>query len=302
VRNVTFTPTADTYVQASAPEKGFGRKAQLMVDGSPERVALLGFDVSVLNGAAADRPTQILSATLRLYSMTAADFGGSVSVFPEGDLDEEEATWENSPFAVDAGTPVGQFRSIWIHRFYELDLTPFLRAALPRRFVVRIASDRANGVMYRSTDGASDKGPRLIVNFAYDPDESQSLARSFGSDPPTGAPTAKPTIPEWEDARTPRDPPSAYFNYDPDSAYGPERWYRRAPDGYYDGLKKLKTSMRYNKCREGRRQSPRDLCRVKDECLEFHEARYRVSAARGGCAGPSWRNIACCLGGYAGLS
>ena len=133
------------------------------MDGSPERVALLGFDVSVLNGAAADRPTQILGARLRLYALTAADFGGSVSVFPEGDLDADATTWENSPCAADrAGTPVGQFRSVWRHRFYELDLTPFLRAALPRRFVVRIASDRDNGVMYRSTDGAGEKGPGLL--------------------------------------------------------------------------------------------------------------------------------------------
>lgn len=276
VRNATFTPTADTYVQATAPDEVFGRKAQLMVDGSPERVALLHFDVAVLNGGTGDGPAQVLGATLRLYSMTESDFGGYVSVIPEGSLNKKEATWATSPYAAQrTGTPVGQFRGVWVNRFYELDLTSFLRESLPREFVVRISSDRDNGVMYRSRDGASDKGPRLEVRFAYDPDVSRPLARSFGSDPPTVAPTVKPTVPEWADALTPRDPPDSYFNYRPGSSYGPERWHRARGDGYYDRLKKLTTDMRRNRCRDGRRQSPRNLCQTDQECLEYHEARYR---------------------------
>jgi hypothetical protein len=87
-----------------------------MVDISPERGALLQIDMSVLNGATL---TQVLSATLWLYSLTAAKCGGSESVIPEGNLNEDAAAWETSPYTADrTGAPVGAFERIWVHRFY----------------------------------------------------------------------------------------------------------------------------------------------------------------------------------------
>ena len=135
-----------------------------------------------------------------------------------------------------------------------MDLTRALRGggSVPRAFVVRISSDSSNGVMYRSADGASPNGPLLTVKFAYDPNTNEALARSFGSDPPTPKPTVRPTTPEWDDARTPADPSRTYFNYNPRSSYGPERWHRATPGGYYDKLKKLKTNVWRNNARTGR--------------------------------------------------
>ncbi|KAL7554397.1 hypothetical protein ACHAWF_017847 [Thalassiosira exigua] len=274
VRNRTFVPVADTTIERGVVSAQ-GNKAQLMVDGSPERVCLLKFDISVLRGRTENEPTQILSAKLRLYSMTKSDFGGFVSIIPGGHIDEASTTWANSPYADrNKGAPVGEFRSIWPNKFYELDITPYFRdpEGIPRYFVLRIASDSSNGVMYRSTAGDSENGPRLIVNFAYDPDTNIPLAREFGSAPPTPAPTV---VPEWADARTPQNPERGYFNYNPRSNFGPDRWQRVAPDGYYDGLRNLKTDARRNRCSDGRRQSPRNLCRTGDECLEYHETRHR---------------------------
>ena len=237
------------------------------------------FDISVLNGNTNNEPEQILSATLRLYSMTGADFGGYVSIIPEGGINEDTTTWDNSPYATqELGTRIGQFRSIWPSQFYEMDITHAFRGGvIPKTFLIRISSDHQNGVMWRSTDGASDNGPRLVVKFAYEPDTNKALAKLFGSDPPTPLPTMKPTIPEWSNPQTPSNPLRTYFNYNPRSSYGPERWNRVTSDGYHDKFKKLKTDVWRNKCKDGRRQSPRDLCRTNDKCLEYHETRPRVS-------------------------
>ena len=92
VRNATFTPVEDSYIQRSEGT-AFGRKAQLKVDGSPESVELMKFDVSVLNGDNNNEPDQILSAVLSPYSMTESDFGGVVSIVPGGDMDGDAPTW-----------------------------------------------------------------------------------------------------------------------------------------------------------------------------------------------------------------
>lgn len=84
VANATFASVADTFIQNGAASKqSFNDKAQLMVDGRPERVALIKFDMSILNGGVTNsEPEQILSATLRLYAMTQSVFGGMLVSFP----------------------------------------------------------------------------------------------------------------------------------------------------------------------------------------------------------------------------
>mmetsp|Transcript_5097 Transcript_5097/g.12812 ORF Transcript_5097/g.12812 Transcript_5097/m.12812 type:complete len:1141 (+) Transcript_5097:142-3564(+) len=291
VANTTLVPVADTYIEEGSDGMN-GNRAQLMVDGSPRRVSLIKFDTSILNmGDAINEPRQVLSAVLRLYSLTSSDFGGYVHVIPDGDdddLDEGTTTWENSRYGEfkkrgkrDDQTPIGQFRSIWKNRYYEMDITEAFRGAengiMPpptSSIVVRLSSDDPNGIIYRSRDGNSDNGPRLTVTFAYDPSDTPLLAQEFGSDPPTSSPTIKP---EWDDAVVPPNPGRTYFNYDVnDRTFGPSRWNRIAPDGYYDRLRRLKTDTRRNRCVDGRRQSPRDLCRTSDKCLEFHETRLTV--------------------------
>lgn len=276
VANTTFAPTADTYIQRGKTSS-YGNMAQMFVDGSPERVALMKFDISSLNVNTKDGPDQILSAVLRLYSMQQSDFGGYVSIIPGGDFDEDTVTWDTVPYGRDeTGTPLGQFRSVWPDKYYEIDITEAFRGeSIPQTFVIRISSDvREGAAVFRSRDGGAENGPRLVVNFAYDADTNKAMAQMWGSNPPTQSPTI---MPEWEDAVTPSNPLRTYFKYDPRSSFGPNRWDRVTPDGYYDRLRGLRTDTRRNRCEDGRRQSPQNLCETNDQCLEFHETRPRVS-------------------------
>ncbi|KAL7529044.1 hypothetical protein ACHAWF_002817 [Thalassiosira exigua] len=94
---------------------------------------------------------------------------------------------------------------------------------------------------------------------------------------PTPAPTTpSPTIGSWEDAAQPPNPPRDYFNYDPRSEYGPWEWTRVASDRYYERFRRLRLDVRRNRCANGKRQSPRDLCRTTAKCEEIHETRMRA--------------------------
>ena len=277
VAETIFRPVADTFIQEGVNEPK-GLKAQMMIDGNPNRVSLLQFDIRKLKINTIHAPTQILSVKLRLYSMTSSDFGGYVHLIRDGKVDEGTTIWENVPYGQDTiGEYVGQFRSVWKYKSYDLDITEMFRGDdVPDEFILHISSDRENGAIYRSSDGSSNtNGPQLIVNFAYDSDTNKALAKLYGSDPPTQAPTVKP---EWENSVIPPNPPNGrrYFNYHPRSRYGPWEWDNIQSDGEYDRLKRLHIDTNRNRCMSGSRQSPQDICETNDKCLEFHQPRSRV--------------------------
>ncbi|KAL3817136.1 hypothetical protein ACHAXA_009037 [Cyclostephanos tholiformis] len=278
IANITLESVSDTYVERDNDSEAFGESAQLMVDGGPERVALLQFDLSSLLGGTENRPDQVLGAKLRLYSMTSMSmYGGRVSVILDGSIDEDTTTWDDCDYAEkDTGIYVGSFRAVWPGKFYEIDLTSALRSSvLPTSIVVRIGSEGGKkAVMYRSRDGGGPNVPLLTITFAYDPDVNRPLARAFGSDPPTFAPTV---LPVWDDAPLPPSDAisSTYFNYNPNTSYGPDYWEDVEQDGYYDQLRRLDADTSNNRCSSGDKQSPRDLCDTNDECVEFHMPRPR---------------------------
>jgi hypothetical protein len=286
IGNATFISDADTYIEKKSGRSNetFGYDKQLMVDGNPTRVTLIHFDLSslqqgIMNNNRAGQ-YQIVNATLRLYSMDAQVMsGGQVSIIPNGIIDEESTTWETTTYGdVEMGIYAGSFRAVWPDKYYEVDVTTTLRSVISSitsagDIVVRIGSDENKMVNYRSREDAGDKAPALLVTVAYDADMNKPLARTFGSDPPTMAPTI---VPVWEDAEVPADPSDTYFNYDVNSEYGPEYWYNVEQDGYYDELRRLEADLDRNRCNDGSAQSPRDLCNTNAECIEFHMPRPRV--------------------------
>ena len=264
-----FIPTDSTYIQFNST-KDNSEKTQMLVDGQPKRVTLLRFDLSALTLS----PVVINSAQLQLYAMTSSDFGGSFSVYPDGDFQQDDVTWSNSPYSNVVGIQAGNLEGpIVNHTVYLKDITELFYNGIPKAIVIRIESDKANGVMYRSPAGNSPNGPKLQVELASDPTKASWFAL-FG----TYAPTPGPTIdPEWEDAETISDPSRDYFNYNPRSRYGPNKWDDVREDGWYQQYWRLDANLDRNRCSSGERQSPQDLCRTRDQCKEIHEARTRVS-------------------------
>lgn len=87
VQTVTLTPSADTYVDASAPTTSFGSRPSLRVAGSPASVAYLRFDLHGVTG-------KIHSATLRIWANTGGA-GFDVHAAPSGW--PETMTYANAP-------------------------------------------------------------------------------------------------------------------------------------------------------------------------------------------------------------
>ena len=262
----TYYPTDDTYIQEGV-ESPQGAKALLLVDGTPKRVALFQFDISNLRGVDA-----IAKATFRVYALTDSPNGGDVSVIQDGYIDENSSTWDNVIYGSFAGIPTGSLGAVIANTYYDIDITKAFFDRIPPSFIVRLASSNSDGVMFRSTNGAVDNGPMLTIEFAT-PSNSLVMHSVFGTESPTPSPTKEK---DWSNPPEPSNPPSRYFNYDPDSKYGPDNWDDVDHDRFWSQYDNLDVSLSDNRCRRGQRQSPRNLCRTSDECLEFHQPRPRV--------------------------
>ena len=106
---------------------------------------------------------------------------------------------------------------------------------------------------------------------------------------PTATPSQSPTAEGYIYANPePLNPPPGYFNYDPNSEYGPQNWHKVntnnhwlrefGPNGFgpWDGF--FNEDLTKNNCGgRARKQSPKDLVLI-EECLATHEIRTEVSA------------------------
>jgi uncharacterized repeat protein (TIGR01451 family) len=88
-RAATFTPTADSYVDAGSPSSNFGAASTVETDGSPIKTAYLKFDVQGVGSTS--------SATLRVYAETANPAGFEVRSVASNGWAESTITYENAP-------------------------------------------------------------------------------------------------------------------------------------------------------------------------------------------------------------
>mmetsp|Transcript_31089 Transcript_31089/g.68256 ORF Transcript_31089/g.68256 Transcript_31089/m.68256 type:complete len:833 (+) Transcript_31089:362-2860(+) len=104
---------------------------------------------------------------------------------------------------------------------------------------------------------------------------------------PTHRPTQRPTEPQIiVDSVEPDKPLAGYFNYNPDSKYGPKKWpnIRADKTSEYKYWKKyedrINPPLTNNYCNwkngnNANKQSPLDLVDTGAECLEYHEIRHK---------------------------
>ena len=175
-----LTPTADTFVESNS-EKAFGPRKWLKVDGKPERISLIQFDMSSLER---NQAVKLISAKLRLYALTSSPFSGRIDAIDSencGEWDEETLTWFNAPPCVFANISesIGSFGAAQEFSVIEADLTLDL-PNLPSQFTVKITSNKANGVTYASKENVT-AAPELILEYMGTPYEE--------TDVPTSTPT-----------------------------------------------------------------------------------------------------------------
>jgi len=137
-------PTDDATVVKGGPNKNFGREPELKIDADPgEKKSYLRFDFSRVNIAS------IQKATLRLFAVKSAPFGGSFMKITNNDWSEDSINWYNAP-SVD-GAFLGTVPEIVESKWYELDITSAISESGP--LSICIVGNHDVIAIYSSKDG-----------------------------------------------------------------------------------------------------------------------------------------------------
>lgn len=154
---LTFTPTADSDVQSTSPDKNFGSDTTMRNRAtSPEWRIYLKFTVTGVTGA-------VTSAKLRLYVTDPSADGGSV--FPvsnqyassQTDWTETGITWNTAPPI--SGSPLANAGTTTTGTWVELDVTPAISGDGTYSFGMTTTS--SNSAYYSTKEGTN--APQLVV-------------------------------------------------------------------------------------------------------------------------------------------
>jgi hypothetical protein len=150
---LTFTPDADTWVQSSRPDKNFGSRPFVKVDGSPERHALLRFTVSGLGSSAP------AGAMLRLYCTNASQDGGSLYRVTDQTWQESTVTWNTQP-PTDS-TPFASLGRVTADTWVEVDVSSLVTG--DGTYSLQIVTPSKNLSAYTSKEGTAGFAAQLVV-------------------------------------------------------------------------------------------------------------------------------------------
>jgi len=151
---LTFAPDADAYVLERRPDKNFGSKPTLLVDGSPPKHSLITFTVSGVGGAT------VTSVKLRLYCTNSSNAGGDF-FRTSGAWQEGSVTWNTAP--PPEGTALASLGSVATGTWYEVDVSSFVTG--DGTYSLRITSLSGNGADYVSKEGTAGLAPELVVTL-----------------------------------------------------------------------------------------------------------------------------------------
>lgn len=143
----------------------------------------------------------------------------------------------------------------------------------------RITSEPSSAPSYSPSAAPSSSPSSQPTSFPSASPTTSVQPTKAPTDVPTKQPTAAPT---FSIAAEPRSPKPGYFNYDPRSSYGPNKWKNinkiaKDDPGYFWHTFDLGGDTD-NDCGSGKKQSPIDVCvKPRESCAETHEMRPKVS-------------------------
>jgi parallel beta-helix repeat protein len=175
---LTFTPQADSYVDAANPTTNYGNNSTLRVDGSPVVRSYLRFDVQGVSGG-------VSSAKLRIFANSNHSVGFSARPVSDNSWTETGINDSNAPVPGAVAASTGQLvAGTW----YELDVTSLVSGNGLRSFA--LTTTHTTALSLASKESSND--PQLVVNTGG------------STPPPTSSPTSSPTA-----APTPTPPPTS---------------------------------------------------------------------------------------------
>jgi chitodextrinase len=181
--NLTFTPSADTYVQSDLPTTNFGSATQVVVDNSPVRNVLIRFTVSGVG------TRQVVSAKLRLYCEDASGVGGVFYKVVDNSWNEGTVTWNNAP-AADTSS-FATLGAVAAGNWYEVDVSSLVIG--DGSFSLKIVSTSADGAYYASKEGTAGFAPQLVL-ITNAPTVTPTPTTTPSVNTPTRTPTGSSTV------------------------------------------------------------------------------------------------------------
>ncbi len=151
----TFTPVADTYVDAATPTVGYGTSSALRTDASPEARSYLRFDLKRLGPS-------ILNAKLRVHATASNALGYDVHGVASNSWDESSTTYETKP---DMGETVGSSGPVTAGAWTEVDVTSLVSGN--GQLSVALTSMSPGTSLYASRETAV--APELVVTAQVPP-------------------------------------------------------------------------------------------------------------------------------------
>ena len=168
----TFSPTADTYTDASAPTIAHGNFTSLRVDASPAVRSYLRFDVAGVPGL-------LTSATLRVWANSAQTTGYDAYSVADNSWTENAIVAATAP---PFGAKLSSSGKVVAGSYTSVDVTPAVVGNGTLSF--GLTTTNSTAISLSSREGTHP--PQLLVAY------SVSGASSSPTNPPRAAPTATP--------------------------------------------------------------------------------------------------------------
>ena len=151
--SLTYSPEADTYVNANNPGSNYGTSTVLRTDASPDLHSYLRFNVQGLYGRS------ILRVRLLIYAQTKNNKGISAQAVADNNWDELFMNYDNAPILGNVLASSASFKDgDWI----ELDITPYISGE--GIYSLGITSSSNTATRLESREGGINPA-RLIIDL-----------------------------------------------------------------------------------------------------------------------------------------
>jgi hypothetical protein len=147
----SLNPSADAYVNASAPDTNFGISNALRLDLDPETSSYLRFDVGGVSGT-------VTRAILRVYANSGSSIGMDVSLVGDNSWTEAGITFNNAPAI---GPLVGSTGAFPAGAYVEFDVTAQVGGNGPVSFA--LTTDSTTQISLGSRESATP--PELVISL-----------------------------------------------------------------------------------------------------------------------------------------
>ncbi len=199
-QTLTFTPEADTWVDASRPTTAFGGSSQMRVDTSPASQSFMRFRVAGIAGR------QIRAVRLRLHQRDSSRTGGRVFAISSSSW-AESMTWNTRP-AID-GAQLASFGAVAAGNWYEVPLTP---GAVSGDGTISLGLDSTSSDAATWGTREFTEKPQLVVDVQGSAANAPPVARAAAT-PASGAAPLAVSLSSAGSSDPDGDPLSYYWQF-----------------------------------------------------------------------------------------